>query len=195
MTSLTGNLGPAGSSAYGSSSGNGMRGLDPRQKHISGHHRFQQFTPEQMDLFQQLFGLAGPQSYLSRLAGGDQSLFGEIEAPALKQLGEFQSGLSNRFSGMGLGARHGSGHNIAQGQLAMDFAQQLQSQRQGLQRQGLSDLASLSNNLLGQQPYGLTERGNQPSFLESLFGSLAPSLGQFGGNFGGLYAAKRFGLF
>ena len=34
----------------------------------------QQFDPQQMELYKSLFGFLGPDSYTSRLAGGDQSL-------------------------------------------------------------------------------------------------------------------------
>ncbi len=45
----------------------------------------QQFTPEQMNLFKSLFGQVGPDSFTSRLAGGDQSMFEQMEAPAMRQ--------------------------------------------------------------------------------------------------------------
>ena len=174
----------SGAMGVGSSTGSKLRGVDPRMKHISGHHRFQQFTPEQMDLFQQLFGQVGPESYLSRLAGGDQSLFEEMEAPALRQ---FQSGLGNiasRFSGMGMGSRRSSGFQNTSSAALSDFSQQLQSQRQGLQRQAIMDLMGLSNQLLGQQPYGLQEKGQrQPSGFGGLIGAgLGGAAGSFFGN-------------
>jgi hypothetical protein len=128
----------------------------------------QQFTPEQMQLFQQMFSHVGPDSFLSRLASGDESQFEQLEAPALRQLGEFQGGLASRFSGMGLGARRGSGHQLAQGQLASDFAQQLQSNRLGLQRQAIQDLAGLSQSLLGQRPYETSLIKKQMPFWKQL---------------------------
>src|SRR5512147_311923 len=133
------------------------------------------FSPEQIDLFQQLFGNLGPDSYLSKLAGGDQSQFEQLEAPALKQFGEFQGGLASRFSGMGTGARRSSGFQNASNQAASDFAQQLQSQRMGLQRNALSDLFNMSNILLGQRP--------MEQFLEKKpqEASWAETLGKFGG--------------
>lgn len=112
----------------------------------------QQFTPEQQELFSQLFSQVSPQSFTSRLAGGDQSAFGELEAPALKQFGELQGSIANRFSGAGMGARRSSGFNQAQTTAAQDFAQQLQAQRLGLRRQAMQDLMSNSQMLLGQRP-------------------------------------------
>lgn len=114
--------------------------------------QIQQFTPEQMQLFQQLFSHTGPESYLSKLAGGDQSSFEEIEAPALQQFQGIQGQLASRFSGMGSGARRSSGFQNTIRSAGGDFAQQLQAQRQGLQRRALQDLMGISESLLGQRP-------------------------------------------
>lgn len=112
-----------------------------------------QFDQNQMDLYKSLFSHAGPNSYLSRLAGGDQSMFDQIEAPALKQFSALQGNLGSRFSSMGQGARNSSGFQNTMNQAGSDFASQLQSQRQGLQRQALQDLMGISGELLGQKPY------------------------------------------
>jgi hypothetical protein len=122
----------------------------------TGYQQVQTFTPEQMQLFQQMFGQVGPQSYLGKLAGGDQSQFEQLEAPALKQFNQLQGGLASRFSGMGSGARRSSGFQNTANQASMDFASQLQSQRMGLQRQAMQDLMGMSQHLLGQSPYELT---------------------------------------
>lgn len=113
----------------------------------------QNFTPEAMQLYKQLFSHLGPDSYLSKLAGGDEELFRQIEAPALKQFGGIQGNIASRFSGMGTGGRKSSGFMNTQNQAAQDFAGQLQSQRQGLMSQALKDLMGMSNQLLGQKPY------------------------------------------
>jgi hypothetical protein len=129
-----------------------------KEKVPSGYRKgsIQNFSPEQVQQFQQLFGNVGPDSYLSKLAGGDQSTFDQMEAPALRQFNELQGGLASRFSGFGgqgsLSSRHSSGFQNAANQQASNFAQQLQSQRQGLQRNALSDLFNMSNILLGQRP-------------------------------------------
>ncbi len=170
MSSLTGSTG-----YNGESSGSKMRGVDPSMKHIPGHHRFQQFDKNQMDLYQQRFGDVGPDSYLSRLAGGDESLFAEMEAPALRQFSGLLGNMASRFSGMGMGARRSSGFQNTMGAMGSDFAQQLQSQRQGLQRQAIMDLSGLSNQLLQQQPYGLQERGQkQQPFWKQMLGMVSP---------------------
>lgn len=122
--------------------------------------QLQQFTPEQLKLFQSMFGHLGEGSYLSRLAGGDESLFGEMEAPALKQFSGLQGQMASRFSGMGSGARRSSGFQNTMNQASSDFAGELQSRRQGLQQQAIKDLLGMSNELLGQRPYEqfLTEK-------------------------------------
>jgi len=139
--------------------------------------QLQQFSPEQMELFQRLFGQVGPESQLSRLAGGDQSQFEQLEAPALKQFGELQGNLASRFSGFGAGARRSSGFQNTMNQAASDFAQQLQAQRLGLQRQALQDLMGMSSQLLAQRPYEQFLVKKPPSFLQSLGGALGENLG------------------
>jgi hypothetical protein len=140
--------------------------------------QLQQFTPEQMNLFQGLFSHLQPDSYLSRLAGGDQGMFDEVEAPALRQFGALQGNIASRFSGRGTGSRRSSGFYNTMNQAASDFAQQLQSQRMGLQRQAIEDLFGLSQSLLGQRPTErfLTEK--QMPFWKSLLGGLIPGVGQ-----------------
>lgn len=112
-----------------------------------------QFTPEQMGLFQQGIDQVGEGSYLQKLAGGDEQTFNEIEAPSLRQFSGLQAGIANKYSGLGLGARRSSGFQQEQGQFASNFAQQLQSQRQGLRQTALRDLMESTNMLLGQRPY------------------------------------------
>jgi len=168
MTSLTGPR---------SSTGNFSGDIIPKG-YRSG--QMQKFTPEQMQLFQQMFGDVGSDSYLSRLAGGDQSLFQEMEAPALRQFGELQGGLASRFSGMGLGARNSSGFQNTMNQATSSFAQDLAGKRQDLQRQAMMDLASLRSNLLSQSPYErfLTKKApKKKSFWESLLGVVSPAGG------------------
>lgn len=149
---------------------------------------FQQFTPEQLELFHGLFSQLGPDSYLSRLAGGDQSMFAEMEQPALRQFQQQQGNIGARFSGMGSGAQRSSGFQHAQNQAATEFSENLASQRQQLQRQALMDLFGLSNQLLGQRPYEQFLTKEQPSFGSQLFGSLGAPVGAGLGAIGGYYA-------
>lgn len=155
----------------------------------------QQFTPEQMQLFNQLFSQTGPQSYLSRLAGGDKQLFNEIEAPALSQFGQLQGNLASRFSGMGTtGARRSSGFQQASSSAASDLAQKLQAQRQGLQRQALQDLMGMSQQLLGQRPYESFLLPEQKPFWQELAIAGAGGAGQALGGLGTFGGLKGLGL-
>jgi hypothetical protein len=148
-----------------------------------------QFTPEQMQLFQQLFQHVGPESYLSQLAGGDEETFRQIEAPALRQFSELQGGLASRFSGMGgqgsLGSRRSSGFQNEQTAAASNFAQQLQSQRQSLQQQAIKDLMGMSGDLLGQRPQEkfLVQKPQKPnpwaSFGQGLGGAIPGAISGF----------------
>lgn len=161
----------------------------------------QQFTPEQMKLFQSMFSHLGPDSYLSRLASGDESLFQQMEAPALRQFSGLQGNIASRFSGGGgagsLGSRNSSGFQNTMNQAGADFSQDLQARRQGLQQNAIRDLMGMSNSLLSQRPYEqfLTEK--KPGFLEQLLGGLAGAGGQAAGMVGGggiLALLKKLGL-
>jgi len=135
----------------------------------------QNFTPEMMQLFQQMFGHLGPDSFLSKLAAGDEETFGQIEAPALKQFSALQGQLGSRFSGMGTGARKSSGFQNTMNSAAQDFAGQLQSQRQGLQQQALQDLMGFSNQLLSQKPNEnfLIKKEHKEPFWKQLLGIIS----------------------
>jgi hypothetical protein len=151
--------------------------------------RLQQFTPEQMQLFQNLFSQLGPDSFLSKLAGGDEGTFAQIEAPALRQFSGLQGNLASRFSGMGMGARRSSGFQNTANQATSDFAQGLQSRRMDLQRQALKDLMGMSNDLLNQKPYDnflYGEEEKKVPFWQKILSGLLPMAGAgVGGIFGG----------
>jgi len=168
MNSMYGGKGAAPTSAMGSATGQSSKSFyKERTPRGYGQVSMQNFSPEQMGLFQQLFGNLGPDSFTNQLAQGDQSAFGQLEAPALRQFNELQGGLASRFSGMGtMGSRRSSGFQNASSQAASNFAQQLQSQRQGLQRQALQDLFAHSNTLLGQRPVEKAIAQKGPSNFE-----------------------------
>jgi len=168
-----------GSMPFRGPTGEGLGNKTPKGYSMG---RIQNFTPQQMQLFQQLFSNVSPDSFTSRLAGGDQSAFEQMEAPALRQFGALQGNIASRFSGMGSGARRSSGFQNTQTQGASDFAQDLASRRQGLQRQALLDLMGLSEGLLNQRPYEQFLTKKPQSFFQSLLGGLAPALGQGLGN-------------
>ncbi len=90
MNSLGGYNGPRGPSGSANNQRAAGRDIIPK-----GYQKGQlnQFTPEQNQLFKQQFQHVGPESYLSKLAGGDQSFYDEMEAPAWRQ---FEEGLGER---------------------------------------------------------------------------------------------------
>lgn len=174
------------------SGGSGFRGPAGTGRNIipKGYSQGQlgQFTPEQQQLFQHLFSNVGPESFTSKLAGGDQSQFEQMEAPALRQFGQLQQNIANRFSGRGSGARRSSAFQNEMSGATSDFAQKLQANRLGLQQNALQQLMEMSNMLLGQRPYEnfLIEKQKKQSGLAKAFGIGLPALGAIGGGiFGG----------
>jgi hypothetical protein len=165
-----------------------------KEKIPSGYSKgsLQQFTPEQMQLFQQMFSHVGPDSFLSKLAGGDEDTFNQIEAPALKQFSALQGQIGSRFSGMGTGGQKSSGFQNTMNSAAQDFAGQLQSNRQSLQQQALKDLMGFSSNILGQQPYKnfLTKKDHKEPFWKQLLGMISPVGGDIAS--GGTQNTKNF---
>jgi hypothetical protein len=146
------------------------------------------FDKNQMKLFKDLFSQVGRNTQLGQLAGGDQSAFGQLEAPALQQFSGLLGGLGSRFSGMGgLGARNSSGFQNTATNAASNFAQQLQAQRLGIQNQARNDLFSMSQQLLGQRPYEQNFFEKPLSFGQSLLGSVAGGFGQGLGMLPGLF--------
>lgn len=135
--------------------------------------QLRQYTPEQFQLLERLIGQTKPDSYLSKLAGGDQSLFEEMERPALRQFAGLQGNIASRYAGRGTGGLKSSGFQNEIQQQASTFAQDLASRRQGLQQQAIKDLQGIGRELLQERPYErfLTppkERG--PSTKDQIFG-------------------------
>jgi hypothetical protein len=157
--------------------------------------QIQQFTPEQMNLFQSMFGQLGPNSFLSKLAGGDQGMFEQLEAPAMRQFQGLQGDIASRFSGMGMGSRKGSGFSNTLNQATSDFAQDLQSKRMGLQRQALMDLMGMSSDLLQQRPYETFLTEKPKPWWQQLLGTIAGGAAQGLGSGGSLWGMKKLGLF
>jgi len=181
------------SGAYSSQQAGNMQ----KENVPSGYRQFQlqNYTPEQMKLHQSLYGHVGQDSYLSKLAQGDEDIFNEIEAPALRQFNELQGGLASRFSGMGMGSRNSSGFQNTANSAASNFAQELQANRQALSRQALQDLMGYSNEILNQNPYekGLVEkRQKQSSGWGGVIGTGIGAAGGFmlGGPMGAFAGAK-----
>lgn len=149
--------------------------------------QIQQFTPEQMQLFSQMYGShLGPESYLSKLALGDQGEYSKMEDPAYRQFHSLIGDLANRFSNQGdIGGRSGTEFQNATTSAAGNFAQDLQSQRSNIRRQAIQDLLSYSNQFLNQRPYDqfLTEKP-QP-FSQRLTQDIVRGLTSGGGAGGG----------
>ncbi len=139
-----------------------------------------------MDLFKQMFSQVSPDSFTSQLAGGDEDMFNQLEAPALKQFSGLQGQLASRFSGMGMGGRNSSGFQNASNQATQDFAGQLQSQRLGLQQDAIKNLMGFSDLILGQKPYEqfLSEKPQkQPGFWHEFGTNMAGGFGKSAGGF------------
>lgn len=140
----------------------------------------QNFDPRQMKLYKQGFKSVGKNSYLSKLAGGDQSQFAEMEAPAHRQFQGQLGNLASRFSNQGMGSRRSSGFQNQATAASSNFAQDLQSRRQELQRQAILDMHNISQQLMGQRPKErdlFKKQEEQPSGWGSLAGGLVGGVG------------------
>jgi hypothetical protein len=163
-----------------------------------GYGTFNNFTPEQWNVYDKSQEQFSPESQTYRLANGDESYFNELEAPAKRQFGAMQANTASRFSQGGggagaLGSRHSSGFQNGMSAANSNFAQDLQSQRLGLRRQAIQDLQGMYNDFQQQNPYQLYEKQQKQS---SGWGSLAGTvLGSaagfaFGGPAGAFTGAK-----
>ena len=159
--------------------------------------QIQQYDPKQQRLHNRLFDLVDRDSYLYKLAHGDESFFDEMEQPAWKLFGEAQSQTANRFSQLAPGAmssQRGSGFQNQLGQEYSDFASKLASNRQNLRRQAISDLMGISESLLSHRPkekFVSGKRQKDPSFLENL--ALAGVHGATSGGLSSLLGGGGYG--
>ena len=152
--------------------------------------RINQYTKGQHKLFKERMGDVGEDSYLSKLAGGDEQTYREMEAPALRQFQGTIGGIASRFSagsGRGsLGTRRSSGHQNAQTSAASNFAQELQANRANLRRQAIKDLHEMSSQLLDKRPYeNVIFGGNQQE--KGALGGWGGTIGTVGGGVAGAY--------
>jgi len=180
--------------------GPGQQGKSAGNKIPSGYEagQLQQFTPEQMQLFKQLFAHLGPDSFLSKIAGGDQSAFAEMEAPALRQFSEEQGNIASRFSGMGQGGRKSSGFKNTMNTAASNFAQDLAGKRNEKQMSAIEQLMQMSNMMMGQKPYeNFLTKKDQGQGLGGWGGAAGGILGGIGGFLspmpGGAMAGAKLG--
>jgi hypothetical protein len=163
------------------------------------------FSPEQMNLFQTLLGgltggggLGGGLDFLSKLASGDESAFGEAEAPAYSAFNKMLGQVGSRYSQ--LGARDSSSFQQAVSGGAANLAEDLQSKRLGMREGAIERLLGLSQNLLGQKPFEnmLEEKGgfDWGSLLGSLGGAAGGAfLGPVGSGLGSAVLPKLLKLF
>lgn len=160
------------------------------------------FTPEMMTLFNKLLGgtsggIEGGLGNLSKLASGDEEAFGRVEAPAYSALQGALGQIGSRFAGAG--AIGSSAFQNATSGAAQSLAENLGSQRQGLQQGALDRLLGLSSSLLGQRPYENLVQEDPQGFdwgglLGMLGGSLfGPAAGAFGKSAGSYASKKLFG--
>jgi hypothetical protein len=165
-----------GFGSKGNSTGGSLKGDKIPKGYEQG--QLQQFSPEQMSLFQQMFGHLGPDSFLSKLAMGDEDQFEQMEAPAHRQFQGQLGQIASRFSQGGTGGRRGSGFQNTTTAAASNFSQDLASKRQELSRQALSDLMGFSNQLLGQRPQDrfLVEKPQQQNPWADIAGQFAGAI-------------------
>ena len=114
------------------------------------------FTPEQMQLFSSLLsssknGAEGGMDFLTKLSQGDEGMFQQLEAPAYSSLEKSLGNISSRFSQVG--AQDSSAFQNALAGQAGSLAENLGSQRIGLQNQSVNQLLNQSQLLLGQRPF------------------------------------------
>lgn len=134
---------------------------------ISGYSLKQipNFTPDQMQLFQNLLSSVTPGAqqginYLQKLSSGDNTLFEQLEAPAYSYFNKALGQIGSRFSGFG-GRDSSSFENATLGS-AEEFSKTLQSQRNQIQMDALEKLLGLSQGLLNQRPYQNLLQEKQP---------------------------------
>ncbi|CAB4132736.1 hypothetical protein UFOVP255_57 [uncultured Caudovirales phage] len=156
-------------------------------------------SPQQMDLYNLLFqgskgGLEKGLGSLSRLAGGDENEFEQMEKPAYTALQRAGSQSASQFSGFGSGARNSSGFQNAIAGQAGDLAEKLQSRRMEIQQQSLSELLGLGRHLLSEDLFEnqLVERPEKYGFAKQMALGLSGGIGQGIGSFGGQAAYKKF---
>lgn len=172
----------------------GPAGAAPPKSKISGYkqHQISNYTPGQMNIFESLLGsllpgIQGSGDFLAKLAGGDESMFQQLEAPANTQFQKLLGSIGTRFSD--LGAQDSSYFENALAGEGAQMAERLQAQRLGLRSQAINALLGQSNQLLGAQPYSnlwqpkKPKQGTDWGGIGQLGGTVLGGLG--GGFFGG----------
>ena len=159
----------------------------------TGYNQVQtpRLSPEQQQLFSHVMGIGqkgitNTVDQLSQRAGGGTPEYWEQqEAPAMRQFNELQGNLASRFSGMGSGARKSSGFQNIANSAASSFAEQLQSNRQGLQSDAMKQLLELYSNLIGtdtQDTAFFSDKQKKQPFWKELLGSGSQGIGKLLGS-------------
>jgi hypothetical protein len=163
----------------------GPRQSKPISMKPKGYRQYSQYTPEQHQISAQRQQLSGPDSYLAKLAGGDEEAFNQIEAPAMRQFQGLQGQIASRFSGLGgqgsLGSRKSSGFQNTINQAGSDFLQDLASKRHTMRSDAIKGLHDMYGDLVSERPYELYEKQNKPKTWQNIVGAAAPIVGAAGG--------------
>lgn len=183
------------SSMIGSS---GPTGYNYNFKTPKGYSPYSQQTmdPQALGFRNQLMGALQPgamggANFLSKLAGGDESMFQQMEAPAWNALESGMGMAGTRYSNMGMGAQNSSGFKQAMGGIAGQFGQQLASQRMSLQQQAIRDLFGMSSELMGMKTMesGLVKK--PPSGWEQIMSLISGSGADIASTIGGYGLIKK----
>lgn len=154
MTSMTG--------ATGFNAGPRSQMAAKTKMRPKGYDLYSNYTPEQHEISARRQQLSGPDSYLAKLAGGDEEAFNQIEAPAMRQFQGLQGQIASRFSGLGgkgsLGSRKSSGFQNTINQAGSDFLQDLASKRHTMRSDAIKGLHDMYGDLVNEQPYGLIDK-------------------------------------
>lgn len=82
------------------------------------------------------------------MAGGDQDLYSQLEAPAMRQFQQqIAPGIANRYTGSGLKGSSGFENSLANA--GSNLAENLQSQRMGYQQHAMDRVMELMERLTG----------------------------------------------
>lgn len=121
---------------------------------------------------------------LLSMAKGDQGMFEQLEAPAMRQFQQqIAPGIASRYAGSGISGSSGMQNALASA--GGNLAQDLQAQRMGLMRQSMQDVLHLGNTLLGTptQQFGLYQKENMlRDLMQMLGGAGSQAAGIFGGS-------------
>jgi hypothetical protein len=160
-------------------------------------------SPQQQELFSSVMGrgtpgITGGIDQLSQLAtGGTPEFWQQMEAPFWRDYEKGLGAIGTRFGQLEPGAmdaRRSSAFQHALTGHAGELAENLRSQRLGLQQNAIQQLLQLYGNLMGTQTFDSAFLPKKKSFWQELLGGFAPGAGQGLGTLGSLYGMRKFGL-